>query len=92
MADFNIFFATGLTYFQSKSMTLTTFIVKVGKDGSMNSWDSESSSVFGSIFSYENSLNKKRGRNWRKTIPNICRKVFLKLKVIGSNPRKDLFH
>lgn len=41
MADFNIFFATGLTYFQSKSMTLTTFIVKVGKDGSMNSWDSE---------------------------------------------------
>lgn len=38
------FFATGLTYFQSKSMTLTTFIVKVGKNGSMNSWDSESSS------------------------------------------------
>lgn len=25
-------------------MTLTTFIVRVGKDGSMNSWDSESSS------------------------------------------------
>lgn len=28
--------------------------------------------VFGSIFSYEKSLLKKeRGRNWRKTIPNI---------------------
>lgn len=36
-------FAAGLTYFKSKFMTLTTYIVRVGKDGPINSCDSESS-------------------------------------------------